>query len=77
MMLPGILGVASYTALEAYLENDYFHATFKNTTAIHTLVGFALSLLLVFRTNTAYDRWWEGRKYWGSLLNNSRDLGKT
>jgi ion channel-forming bestrophin family protein len=33
-----------------------------------------LSLLLVFRTNTAYDRWWEGRKLWGSLVNNSRNL---
>lgn len=31
-------------------------------------------MLLVFRTNTAYDRWWEGRKLWGSLLNNSRNL---
>ncbi len=33
-----------------------------------------ISLLLVFRTNTAYDRWWEGRKLWGSLVNNSRNL---
>jgi putative membrane protein len=31
-------------------------------------------MLLVFRTNTAYDRWWEGRKLWGSLVNNSRNL---
>jgi len=30
--------------------------------------------LLVFRTNTAYDRWWEGRRLWGSLVNNSRNL---
>jgi predicted membrane chloride channel (bestrophin family) len=30
--------------------------------------------LLVFRTNSAYDRWWEGRKVWGSVLNNSRNL---
>jgi putative membrane protein len=33
-----------------------------------------ISLLLVFRTNTAYDRWWEGRKLWGALVNNSRNL---
>jgi putative membrane protein len=31
-------------------------------------------MLLVFRTNTAYERWWEGRKLWGSLINNSRNL---
>jgi putative membrane protein len=33
-----------------------------------------ISLLLVFRTNTAYDRWWEGRKLWGALVNNSRNF---
>ncbi|MFZ1454859.1 MAG: bestrophin family ion channel [Saprospiraceae bacterium] len=74
MMLPGIIGVAVFTGIVAYIENEVFHATFKNTTAVHSLVGFALSLLLVFRTNTAYDRWWEGRRAWGSLVNNSRNL---
>ena len=38
------------------------------------MLGFVISLLLVFRTNTAYDRWWEGRKLWGALVNNSRNL---
>ncbi len=42
--------------------------------AVYSLLGFVLSLLLVFRTNTAYDRWWEGRKKWGELVNNSRNL---
>ena len=41
---------------------------------MHTLLGFAISMLLVFRTNTAYDRWWEGRKLWGNLVNSSRNL---
>jgi putative membrane protein len=35
------------------------------------MLGFVISLL-VLRTNTAYDRWWEGRKLWGSLVNNSQ-----
>jgi putative membrane protein len=35
-----------------------------------------LSLLLVFRTNTAYERFWEGRKAWGSLINNTRNLAR-
>jgi putative membrane protein len=38
------------------------------------LCGILLSLLLAFRTNTAYDRWWEGRKLWGGLVNSSRNL---
>jgi putative membrane protein len=46
----------------------------KNITIMHGLLSFVISMLLVFRTNTAYDRWWEGRKQWGSLVNNSRGL---
>ncbi len=38
----------------------------------HTLVGIALGLLLVFRTNSSYDRFWEGREIWGRLVNESR-----
>lgn len=38
------------------------------------ILGFVISLLLVFRTNTAYDRWWEGRRKWGELVNDSRNL---
>jgi putative membrane protein len=40
----------------------------------HTLVGTALSLLLVFRTNSSYDRFWEGRKLWGGVVNETRNL---
>ena len=72
--LPGILGIAIYTAIIVYLELDIFHLGFKNTTNIHALVGFALSMLLVFRTNSAYDRWWEGRKAWGGFVNSSRNF---
>lgn len=41
---------------------------------IFSLLGIVLSILLVFRTNTAYDRWWEGRKQWGELVNQTRNL---
>jgi putative membrane protein len=40
----------------------------------HQLVGVALGLLLVFRTNASYDRFWEGRKQWGSIVNETRSL---
>jgi putative membrane protein len=42
----------------------------------HTLIGVALGLLLVFRTNSSYDRFWEGRKLWGGIVNESRNLGR-
>lgn len=44
----------------------------KELTAIYSLIGFVMSLLLLFRTNSAYDRWWEGRKLWGAIVNDCR-----
>ena len=73
-----ILAMAFYSWLIAFLELEYWDLSkdslIRNLTLLHNLLGFVLSLLLVFRTNTAYDRWWEGRKLWGSLVNNSRNL---
>jgi len=43
----------------------------------HALVGVALGLLLVFRTNASYDRYWEGRKLWGGIVNESRNLARS
>jgi putative membrane protein len=59
-----------------YLELNYFDniGYLTQMTAVYSLIGFVLSLLLVFRTNTAYDRWWEGRKKWGELVNNTRNI---
>lgn len=54
-----------------YFENIHF---LSEITGVYSLIGFVLSLLLVFRTNTAYDRWWEGRKKWGEMVNNCRNL---
>lgn len=42
--------------------------------AIPALVGTSISLLLAFRTNQAYDRWWEARGIWGAIVNDSRTL---
>jgi putative membrane protein len=41
---------------------------------LHAMVGLALGLLLVFRTNSSYDRFWEGRKLWGGIVNETRNL---
>ncbi len=42
----------------------------------HALVGLALGLLLVFRTNASYDRFWEGRRQWGTIINATRNLAR-
>ena len=71
-----LIYMGAFTLLIAFVEIKYFpNATFlKDLIAVYSLVGFVISLLLVFRTNTAYDRWWEGRKKWGSLVNDTRNL---
>ncbi len=43
---------------------------------VHTLIGIALGMLLVFRTNASYNRVWEGRQLWESLVNESRNLAR-
>lgn len=78
VLAPSLLGMAVYSLGIYYLEIYYFKLTenspIKNVNLLHSLLGFVLSLLLVFRTNTAYDRWWEGRKLWGKLVNDSRNF---
>ncbi len=77
-LAPVLGGMGVYCFIIAYIVIEYFHpgpdSDLKNIAIMHSLLGFVISLLLVFRTNTAYDRWWEGRKAWGSLTNNSRNL---
>lgn len=77
-LLVFMIVIGAYSAIIAYLELEYWKLSkdnyLRNVSVIHNLLGFVLSLLLVFRTNTAYDRWWEGRKLWGALVNNSRNL---
>jgi len=78
ILAPSLIGMALYSYGVYYLEIEYLKLTeksaVKNVNLLHSLLGFVLSLLLVFRTNTAYDRWWEGRKLWGKLVNDSRNF---
>lgn len=73
-----IVGVCAYSAFVAWLELEYWQlgetSRIRHISLMHTLLGFVISFALVFRTNTAYERWWEGRKLWGALVNSSRNL---
>lgn len=77
-LIPLMIFIGFYSGIICFLEMDYFKLAetshVKSISIMHTTVGFVLSLLLAYRTNTAYDRWWEGRKLWGALVNNSRNL---
>ncbi|MBX3190462.1 MAG: bestrophin family protein [Labilithrix sp.] len=55
-----------------YLRVPAVH--YSITTTPFTLIGVPLGIFLGFRNNTAYDRFWEGRKLWGGLVNTARSL---
>ena len=73
-LFPLMLAMGLLSAGVCYVELHYLKEPVELSNVVHSLLGFVLSLFLVFRTNTAYDRWWEGRKQWGGLVNVSRTL---
>jgi putative membrane protein len=76
-MLPALLFMGVFTLVVCLVMLEYFgfdSSHFQSTTAVHSLLGIVLGLFLVFRTNSAYDRWWEGRKMWGSMVNSTRNF---
>ena len=79
MLWKELIYMGVFTLFVAFIKMHYFPEVnnLDKLIAVYSLVGFAISLLLVFRTNTAYDRWWEGRRKWGELVNESRNLSVT
>jgi len=70
-----VLGFGIYVTIVCVAIEQFDLMQFVQlNTSIFSLLGVILSIFLVFRTNTAYDRWWEARKQWGALVNNTRNL---
>lgn len=65
--------IAVWSLLVLWLNS---FVTLQIPATAHLLVGVALGLLLVFRTNASYDRYWEGRRQWGNIVNASRNLAR-
>jgi ion channel-forming bestrophin family protein len=73
-IFPRTLFCAGFGLMIAYAYSRGVNLAFP---ALTTLIpNIVLGLLLVFRTNTAYDRFWEGRKSWGTIIVNSRNLSR-
>lgn len=62
VLLLRTLGVGFFTVLMSLAITYLNWDTYTIPASMHSLIGLVIGLLLVFRTNTAYDRWWEGRK---------------
>ena len=80
-VLPGgllfwcIIGaMLAYSWLVLWVDNHYFPAAKLMQVDAAMYTSAIIGLLLAFRTNSAYERWWEGRRLWGQLLNEIRNL---
>jgi putative membrane protein len=75
-MLPQLSIVAALSVFAVWSEGSIFRHKVPLNATPFTLVGVALALFLGFRNSSAYDRWWEGRKLWGALVNTMRTLAR-
>jgi putative membrane protein len=66
---PRILTVTVAAMIVTYIELYYHIQAYTLTTTPFLLIGVALGIFLGFRNNVSYDKFWEGRKLWGSLIN--------
>lgn len=71
-----IIMIAS--CMGAYFVREYLIAYhFSIPTIIPTVLGTAIAFFIGFNNNQAYDRWWEARKVWGGLVNDSRSFARS
>ncbi|SMC78780.1 bestrophin family protein [Pedobacter africanus] len=69
-----MMTVALYATLITVLYNNFHVTRISIPIAVPTILGTVISLLLAFKSNQAYDRWWEARTIWGAIVNDSRSL---
>jgi putative membrane protein len=75
-LLPRLFILFGYSILVVYFRDDLLNDNIYINPAIFTLFGIALAIFLGFRNTVSYDRFWEGRKLWGALLNDTRSLAR-
>jgi putative membrane protein len=71
-----VLLVAMYALFIVLLHNQFKLTNMEIPLAVPMIMGTVISLLLAFRSNQAYDRWWEARTIWGAIVNDSRSLSR-
>lgn len=75
-LLPRLLLLLLFSFLIVYFKPYLIQYNLHVNPAIFTLFGIALAIFLGFRNSVSYDRFWEGRKLWGALLNDTRSLAR-
>lgn len=72
----GLIFVTIYAIVVAALYNTFHFTRITIPLSVPMILGTVISLLLGFRSNQAYDRWWEARIIWGAIVNDSRSLSR-
>lgn len=70
-LLPIMMVITAYELLVGLL---FTHITRHNLGQFHLIFSFILTIVISFRVNSSYARWWEGRTLWGAIVNNCRNL---
>lgn len=73
-VMPALAVVVSLSAILVYLSAAHYLNTPEVPAIGFTIFGVILSIFLSFRNTACYDRWWDGRKLWGSLIANTRHM---
>lgn len=66
--------VLSVSLSALFVTNRYQELLPEMPLTIPAFIGTAISILLSFKLSQSYDRWWEARKVWGAIVNDSRSL---
>ena len=77
LVIPHVLAfglIATAICILAWLAERLYQVKVELEIAPFEFAGVALGLLLILRTNAGYDRWWEARKLWGGIVNQSRNV---
>lgn len=69
-----LIYVVAIALLVYYITTAFRHIIPEIPLSIPAFLGTAISVLLSFKLNQSYDRWWEARKIWGTIVNESRNL---
>ena len=75
-LLPRLSILFIFASSIVYFRPFFLEYNLYINPTIFTLFGVALAIFLGFRNNASYERWWEGRKLWGALLNDTRSIAR-
>lgn len=71
-----LLVVTLYSVIVGYVYQQNEELLISIPLSVPAIMGTVISLLLAFRSNQAYDRWWEARIIWGAIVNDSRSFSR-